>query len=144
MAEMTQVSEQPADAAVSAPRDHVPEFLALGWFVGVLLIGAGLAVIEFRIPEAVTKVGPWVVAIAFVLYLRLSVPSAKLVPARRAQRDDRRAGGIIGVLSACTVLGAIAAATYLTSWADWVVLGSFVTLTIGGAMMLHVRFTIGS
>jgi hypothetical protein len=142
MAEMTQVSEQPADA--EEPRDRVPELVALGLFLAVMALCVGLVLIEFQIPEVVRKVAPWVILIAIVLQIRFGVQSSHLPPKRRAQRDERRAGAVVGVLSGCTVLAAITAASYLTSWADWVVLGAFVVGTFGVGLMLHVRFTIGA
>lgn len=142
MVEITQVSEQ-SDAAAQGREDRVAMLVAAGWFIGVMLLVGGLLLIEFRVPDAVTKWGPWAVAIAIGLYIRFSTPSSKLLPTRRALRHERRAGGLVGVLSALTLLAAIAEASSLHSWADWAILAGFVSLAVGGILMLHVRFTIG-
>lgn len=141
MTGLTQVSDERGGDERRA--DHVPELVALGSFLGVLLAGAGLILIELQVPAAVRSAAPWVLGVAVILCIRLGVPRERLTPDRREQRDERRAGGLVGVLSACTVLAAVTAATYLTSWSQWVVLGALAMLTVGGIVMLHVRFTIG-
>lgn len=141
MAEMTEVSDAPADG--TTVNDRVPELIALASFLGVVLIGVALVLIEFKLPATVQTALPWVGLAAIGLYFRFAVPSAKLAPARRLQRDERRAGAIIGILSGLTVLGGITAATFLTSWSQWLVFGSFFAVALGVGLLLHVRFTIG-
>jgi len=129
----------------SAPfrRDWVAVVAAGASFGGVMLAGFGVYLADFRVSPNLLRALPWAGVVVFVLVVKLSVPSSRLAPARREQREARTAAVVMGLLTGVLVLSGIAAVGYLNSWSEWLVLGVLSLTAIGVGIMLHIRFTIG-
>ena len=131
------------EATSVEPRDWMPWLLGVGGFIAVLVAALAFALAGFRIGQSVIRAAPWVTLVLVLITLKITVPNSRLAPDRRRRRERRTDGALIGILAGLAVVFCTAAAFYLTSLAEWLVLGVFFLGAFGVGLMLRARFTIG-
>lgn len=124
--------------------ERVAVLLGVSTFLAILLVAFLLWLADFQVDSTITKVTGYGLAVAFLVWFKLTKPTSRLTPLERAIRARRRIAALLGLLCSISVLGSILVAFSLHTWEDWFRLFLTATSPIGFGLLINTRFEMGS
>ncbi len=104
-----------------------------------MLAGLALWLVKFQVSGAVQQGIAGGVVVGHLVWAIRGTPTSRLLPERRAAREDRQMASLLGGSVGVLLLGGYVAALQLRSWSEWVVLGGYILVTIGVGLALHTH-----